>query len=69
MAFVPRANNTNTQTQRILKMQLIKIILFILAVAIVIVFSPVLLVLAVLKTMWSFCKGGFERIEREQRGL
>lgn len=50
-------------------MQLIKLILFILAVAIVIIFSPVLLVLAVLKTMWSFCKGGFERIEREQRGL
>ena len=50
-------------------MQLIKIILFILAVAIVIVFSPIILVLAVLKTMWSFCKDRFERIEREQRGL
>lgn len=40
-----------------------------LTVIILILLAPVLLAAATLKTVWSFCKGGYERIEREQRGL
>jgi len=38
-----------------------------LAVIILILLAPILLAAATLKTIWSFCKGGYERIEREQR--
>ena len=40
-----------------------------LTVIILILLAPVLLAAATLKTLWSFCKGGYERIEREQRNM
>lgn len=44
-------------------------IMGVFAVAVLILISPILLALAILKTLWSFCKGGFERLEKEQRNL
>ena len=41
----------------------------ILAVLLLILLCPIMLAAAVLKTVWSFCKGGYERIEREQRNM
>ena len=40
-----------------------------LTVIILILLAPILLAAATLKTIWSFCKGGYERIEREQRNM
>lgn len=44
-------------------------IIGLLVVIILILLAPILLAAATLKTVWSFCKGGYERIEREQRGM